>query len=191
MTVFKRLSEALFGPDTSDTEYYSHVAQELAAGHVEDGLWARALADTGYVTDKARARYITLRVSFIKDQVSATNKAREELVRFRANLDVAYRRRDYATCFTGWTSLARQDDSAAMYSLAYLYAKGQGTGKDNYLAYYWATRAELAGVPSVQPLKNELIPKMNSWDIKKAENEARSTTTSMQLTSSERRNLTS
>ena len=172
MTVFRKLSEALFGPNTSDTEYFGYVAQELAERKIDGGLWARALSETDYDERKARARYITLRVSHLKEQVRAAAKAKTDLDAFRAKLDASYGRRDYAACFNGWAHLAKQGDAAAMYSLAYLYAKGQGTDKDYYLAYYWVTRSGLAGTPNVQPLKNEIIPKMMSWDIKKAEEEA-------------------
>ncbi len=172
MTVLKKIGEALFGSDTSDTEYYAYVAEEISRGVIESGLWTRALAETQYNEAKSRARYIALRVALLKQEISSDTKAQADLQEFRNKLDAAYYKGDYATCLNGWWSLANSGDSSAMYSLAYLYAKGQGTAKNTYAAYYWATRAELGGASNVQPLKNELIPQMMSWDIKRADEEA-------------------
>lgn len=98
MTVFKIIREALFGPDKSDTEYYTYVANELSQRVVEPGLWARALAESEYDASKARARYIALRVVVLKRQADSYAKAQADLAEFRSNVDVAYRKRDYATC---------------------------------------------------------------------------------------------
>ena len=172
MAILKTVREALFGPDTSDTEYYSYVAQEISSGFIDDGLWTRALAETQYDERKARARYITLRVSVIMREVASESAAHARLAEFRRSLDLAYQQKDYETCLAGWSKLATEGESAAMYSLAYMYARGQGVYKNTYLAYYWATCAVMKGNPDAAALKIELIPQMMSWDIEKAEAEA-------------------
>ena len=102
MAILKTVREAPFGPDTSDTEYFSYVAQEISSGFIDDGLWTRALAETQYDERKARARYITLRVSVIMREVASESAAHARLAEFRRSLDLAYQLKDYETCLAGW-----------------------------------------------------------------------------------------
>ena len=48
---------------------YQQVADEIASGIRRDGLWAKAIADTGGSMDAAKARYIQLRAQSIKDEM--------------------------------------------------------------------------------------------------------------------------
>jgi len=172
MTIFKAISEALFGPDTSDTKYYSYVCQEISDGLIDSGIWTRALAETEYEEWRARARYIVLRVAYLRQEVAKQLKDQAANIEYRKQLDAAYKSKDYAACFKGWVTLAQQGEVSAMYSVAYMCSRGQGTKKDAYQAYYWAARARLAGHPQANALKSELIPQMMSWDINRAEEEA-------------------
>jgi TPR repeat protein len=172
MTILRRIGEALFGPDTSDKEFYSYVADEIASGVVDAGLWAKALADTNYDEKKARALYITSRVKTVKEEVAQIRKIESQYAALRHQLEASYERRDYRSCFDGWATLAEQGDPLAQYRLATLYANGQGTSVDTYRAYFWACVAEMSGFREAKPLRTMLIPRMMSWDIKRAEEEA-------------------
>ena len=54
----------------NDEAYYAHAAAEIADGQVRPGLWAKALAETGYDDKLARARYLKLRVRTMKAEVA-------------------------------------------------------------------------------------------------------------------------
>ncbi len=54
----------------SDEAVYTLVAQEIAAGHRRDGLWAKALSETGMNEAQAKARYITLRAQSLRDELT-------------------------------------------------------------------------------------------------------------------------
>jgi hypothetical protein len=54
----------------NDEEYYACAAAEIANGEVRQGLWAKALAETGYDGQRARARYLKLRVKALKVEVA-------------------------------------------------------------------------------------------------------------------------
>lgn len=81
-----------------DEEFYSAVAQELASGQVHQGIWAKALSDSDYDENKAKARYIKLRVRSIKNDLAeqrrnmrlaeqARKAAITEQQRYRGNSD--------------------------------------------------------------------------------------------------------
>lgn len=52
---------------------YQQVADEIASGVRRDGLWAKAIADTGGVMDAAKARYIQLRAQSIRDDLERSH----------------------------------------------------------------------------------------------------------------------
>lgn len=55
-----------------DTEeaLYAAVGEELRQGNIRQGLWAKALADEGYDEQKAKARYLKLRVRSLRMEVA-------------------------------------------------------------------------------------------------------------------------
>ena len=52
-----------------DEKVYEQVVNELSQGVKKSGLWAKALANSEGVEEKAKALYIKYRVQAIKDEV--------------------------------------------------------------------------------------------------------------------------
>lgn len=57
----------------------------------------------------------------------------------------AYDQGDYATTFTESKPLAKAGDAEAQYMLGYLYARGEGVGRNRVRAYVWFARAAAQG----------------------------------------------
>lgn len=57
----------------SDESLYEKVAEEIQRGEIRTGLWAKALAEADYDEAKAKARYLKLRVSSLKDEIASEN----------------------------------------------------------------------------------------------------------------------
>ncbi|MBA2409504.1 MAG: hypothetical protein H0W34_03395 [Pyrinomonadaceae bacterium] len=51
-----------------DEAVYAAVSREIETGHIRQGLWTKALSDTGYDEQRARAAYIKLRVKTMKKE---------------------------------------------------------------------------------------------------------------------------
>lgn len=70
-----------------DEAIYAQVAAEVAAGILRDGLWAKAIAETGGSMDAAKALYLQLRAASIADELaiqmatSAANSRAQEHTR--------------------------------------------------------------------------------------------------------------
>jgi hypothetical protein len=62
---FKKVSAAT---RLQEERLYELVSQELSSGIQRDGLWARAIADSGGNEEKAKAKYIKYRVQSLKDE---------------------------------------------------------------------------------------------------------------------------
>lgn len=58
--------------------YYDLVAAELKRRDLKDGLWARALAETGADDSKARARYIKLRAEELSHEEEQRRRKQSE-----------------------------------------------------------------------------------------------------------------
>lgn len=71
---------------------YQAVAEEIASGVRRDGLWAKAIAETGGSIDAAKARYIQLRAQSLIDETALFKRAKqEELQRRRADEQIKER----------------------------------------------------------------------------------------------------
>lgn len=67
-----------------EEQIYEQVVHELANGQRRDGLWAKALASSDGIEDKAKALYIQYRVQSIKDEIKVHEVIEEEAVKARA-----------------------------------------------------------------------------------------------------------
>lgn len=67
-----------------EEQLYEQVVQELANGQRRDGLWAKALANSDGLEDKAKALYIRYRVQSIKDEIEIHEVIEEEASNARA-----------------------------------------------------------------------------------------------------------
>lgn len=74
------LFDKIFGPSTTDEEYYALVSEEISSGQIRPGLWAKALANCEYDETKAKAIYLKMRVKTLKEELKqAENAAFAEL----------------------------------------------------------------------------------------------------------------
>lgn len=64
---------------------YAQVVDELAQGNRRDGLWAKAISESGGSIDSAKGLYIRYRVQSIMDEIELT--ARRELEKSKAQED--------------------------------------------------------------------------------------------------------
>jgi hypothetical protein len=62
---------------------YAAVGEELRQGNIRQGLWAKALAEEGYDKQKAKARYLKLRVRSLRKEIA--DAAYHEQARVRAH----------------------------------------------------------------------------------------------------------
>jgi len=76
--------------------------------------------------------------------------------------DPAEAERLYKTAVEGLTELARNGDTAAQYSLGYMYIKEKGVNKDELEGYYWTRRSAEAGNASAQYIMGYLYFNGNS-----------------------------
>lgn len=72
---------------------YAQVAQEIASGIRRDGLWAKAIAETGGSIEAAKARYVRLRAQSLFDELRVSQRAEQEQ---RQRQEAAQRRQDIA-----------------------------------------------------------------------------------------------
>jgi hypothetical protein len=62
---------------------YAAVGEELRQGNIRQGLWAKALAEEGYDKQKAKARYLKLRVRSLRKEMA--DAAYQKQARARAH----------------------------------------------------------------------------------------------------------
>lgn len=172
MSIIKKLRDALVGPDTTDEVLYATVSREIALGTLREGLWARALADSQFDMATAKAKYISLRVASLKQEMADAQQIQREQERLSARLHSAFARKSYDECFAGWSQLAEAGDPTSQYWLGVLYSTGGWSGRSLYFAYLWGKVAQFNGHPDASWFCYSLVPQMMSFDIKRAEDEA-------------------
>lgn len=62
----------------SEEALYAAVGEELRQGQIRQGLWAKALAEEGYDEQRAKAKYLKLRVRSLRNEI-ADAEAQERL----------------------------------------------------------------------------------------------------------------
>lgn len=172
MSILNRLRDALVVLDTTDEALYAVVAREIASGTLREGLWAKALAESQFDAEIAKAKYINLRVASLKQELADTERTQRERKRISARLHSAFKRRSYDECFAGWSQLAETGDPTAQYWLGVLHSTAGWSGRSLLLAYMWAKIAELNGHPDAGWLRYSFVPQMTSFDIDLAEKKA-------------------
>ncbi|MBD5801994.1 Sel1 repeat protein [Azoarcus sp. Aa7] len=153
MGLFDSIKAAISGSTAADEAYYEVVARELSNGSIRPGLWAKALAETGYDELKAKARYIQLRVEVLeaevgqlRNELESEERVRRQMLadeqhRMESDALPAYRRGDYSLAFRGFTLLAQKGQPWAQYNLAYMLENGQGIARDLSAAIDWYKKA--------------------------------------------------
>ena len=85
----------------------------------------------------------------------------------------AYDQGDYATTFAESQPLAERGDAEAQYMLGFLYARGEGVGRDLIHAFLWFSLAAWQGDEIAADALVELSRRMTSKEIAAAETLAR------------------
>lgn len=138
MGLFDAIKNAISGSQISEEACYEHVSNEVAQGIIRPGLWAKALAITGYDENKAKAEYLKLRVEALKLEIRE-NSAQQS--RFLKELEKdswpAYQRGDYPRAFEGFSLSAQKGQATAQYLVGFMCQHGQGIAQDISQAIYW------------------------------------------------------
>ena len=58
-----------------EEQLYAHAAEEVASGQIRQGLWAKAIAETGGDEAAAKAQYLKLRVEIMRAEAEITEFA--------------------------------------------------------------------------------------------------------------------
>jgi hypothetical protein len=74
MGILNKLKEMFLQPSIDDADYYAHIAREIDAGQMRDGLWAKALAESDYDDGKARGLYMRMAVAALKQEQARNQK---------------------------------------------------------------------------------------------------------------------
>ena len=78
MSFFKRFKSDGAKNRLSEEYLYELVAKEISSGVKRDGLWAKALSESGMNEELAKAVYIKLRVQSLKDELVLKNEKLNE-----------------------------------------------------------------------------------------------------------------
>lgn len=149
MGILDAFKGVLGNSNISDEQYYEAVARELSQGGMRPGLWTKALASCEYDEQRAKARYIQLRVESLKAEAETIRRDQQAAARLLASRQKAleadamgaYRRGDHVSALAGFTSLAEKGDAWAQYNLGVIYMKGRGVPIDINVALHWLTKA--------------------------------------------------
>jgi len=81
-----------------EEQLYEQVVLELAKGQKRDGLWAKALANSDGLGEKAKALYVQYRVQSIKDEIEITGAVVEEAEKQARTAHVTERKKRIESC---------------------------------------------------------------------------------------------
>ena len=81
----------------------------------------------------------------------------------------AYDRNDYATALKEWKTLGEQGNATAQYSLAVMYAKGQGVPQDYIYAHMWFDIAASSGNKDALKNRDIVAKRMTPSQLVKAQ----------------------
>ena len=66
MSLFSSAKAKLAASKLAEEQLYAQAAEEVASGQIRQGLWAKAIAETGGDEAAAKAHYLKLRVEIMK-----------------------------------------------------------------------------------------------------------------------------
>jgi|SRR5690348_6448960 len=145
MGILNRLRDLLTQPSIDDAHLYASVAKEIESGYKREGLWAKALAESYFDEDKARAIYMRMAVKAL--QLEARASIAQEASRQQSAMQQAvalYDKGQYAAALEGLFLLVDQkEDPLAMVCMANIAWHGLVAGEvDRQSASTLMTAAE-------------------------------------------------
>ena len=81
MSLFSSAKAKLAASKLAEEQLYAQAAEEVASGQIRQGLWAKAIAETGGDEAAAKAQYLKLRVEIIKVGAEVVDFAAKEAAR--------------------------------------------------------------------------------------------------------------
>ena len=78
MSFFSSAKAKLAASKLAEEQLYAQAAEEVAAGQIRQGLWAKAIAETGGDEAAAKAHYLKLRVEIMKAEAEVTDFVRKQ-----------------------------------------------------------------------------------------------------------------
>ena len=81
MSFFSAAKAKLSASKLAEEELYAQAAEEVASGQIAQGLWAKAIAETGGDEAAAKAQYLKLRVEIMKAEAEVVDFAAKEATR--------------------------------------------------------------------------------------------------------------
>ena len=81
MSLFSSAKARLAASKLAEEQLYAQAAEEVASGQIRQGLWAKAIAETGGDEAAAKAKYLKLRVEIMKAEVEVVEFAAKEAAR--------------------------------------------------------------------------------------------------------------
>ena len=81
MGFFSSTKAKLAASKLAEEQLYAHAAEEVASGQIRQGLWAKAIAETGGDEAAAKAHYLKLRVEIMRAEAEVTDYVRKQAAR--------------------------------------------------------------------------------------------------------------
>ena len=81
MSFFSSAKAKLAASKLAEEQLYAQAAEEVASGQIRQGLWAKAIAETGGDEAAAKAQYLKLRVEIMKAEADVTDFVAKEAAR--------------------------------------------------------------------------------------------------------------
>ena len=81
MSLLSALKAKLAASKLAEEQLYAQAAEEVASGQIRQGLWAKAIAETGGDEAAAKAQYLKLRVEIMKAEAEVTDYAMRQASR--------------------------------------------------------------------------------------------------------------
>ena len=81
MSFFSSAKAKLAASKLAEEQLYAQAAEEVASGQIRQGLWAKAIAETGGDEAAAKAHYLKLRVEIMRAEAEVTDFVAKEAAR--------------------------------------------------------------------------------------------------------------
>ena len=88
MSFFSSAKAKLAASKLAEEQLYAQAAEEVSSGQIRQGLWAKAIAETGGDEAAAKAQYLKLRVEIMKAEAEVVDFAVKEAAK-ESNLRAA------------------------------------------------------------------------------------------------------
>ena len=78
MSFFSSAKAKLAASELAEEQLYVEAAEEVASGQIRQGLWVKAIAETGGDEAAAKAYYLKLRVEIMRAEAVVTDYAMKQ-----------------------------------------------------------------------------------------------------------------